>query len=168
MKRWLRRLRGIVGIGTLWGVAGTAFGTIGGLIAISFGGPFLLDSLVGFALGAGGLGFVLGAGFAGALTMIEGRRTLEELSPRRAAFWGGLAGALVSLVVGLVFLGPTLGTVLPLQPFLFTLLAGSGFYGALSSALAYGTVALAKRAPLEFPPGLGPDGRELLGAPSDS
>ncbi len=164
MKRWLRRLRGIVGIGVLWGAAGTALGTIGALIGIVSGGLPMSD-LIEIGLGAGGLGFVLGSSFAGVLTMLEGRHTLEELSPGRAALWGGMAGAGVAIVVG-AFLLPELLAVLSFRQLLPFLVAASGSYGALTATLAAGTLWLARRAPAELDPGRGLDGGELLGAPN--
>jgi len=38
MKPWLRRLRGVFGIGALWGVAGIAYGAISALVAKLLGG----------------------------------------------------------------------------------------------------------------------------------
>ena len=166
MKQWLRRLRGVLGIGTLWGVAGTALGTVAGLIVSVSGGLPLLDTLVEFGLGAGGLGFVLGSGFAGVLTMLERRRTLDELSPGRAALWGGMAGAAAALVVGISLL-PELGAILSVRQLVLLFVAAPGSYGALSAALAAGTVALARRAPAELDSGPTCDEEGLLGAPID-
>ena len=106
MRRWLRKLRGIVGIGAIWGVPAAAVGAIGGIVASVFGGGPLLGSVAAGSLTVGGLFLLLGSGFATVLTLIEGNRTLEELSPRRAALWGALAGGAVLLVMLLVSFGP--------------------------------------------------------------
>ena len=161
MKQWVRRLRGVLGTGALWGVAGTALGTVGGLMASLFGGVPLLGSVSVWGLGAGVLGFLLGSGFAGVLTAIEGRRTLDELSVGRAAVWGALAGGVFPIIWLLASLGSGIGTTIPIAD------AASGSYGALSAALAAGTVALAKHLPPELAPGQGPNEGELLGAPGD-
>ena len=89
MKPWLRRLRGVFGIGVLWGFVGTVVGTVVGAFVSVAGGQPLFTVLAEFGLGVGGLGFVLGSTFAGVLTILERRRTLEELTPGRAARWTG-------------------------------------------------------------------------------
>lgn len=166
MKSWLRRVRGVIGIGALWGVAGTAYGTITALVASAFGVVPLFDVLLELGLGAGGVGFVLGSGFAGLLTVIERHRTLDELSLARPAVWAAMVGAALPIAYLLVFFGPE-GIVLSLTRTPLAVLTASGTFGALGAALAAGTVALARRAPPELAPGLVPDDRELLGAPTD-
>jgi hypothetical protein len=168
MKQWLRRVRGILGLGSLWGLAGSAVGAIVGIVARFFGGLPPGDYLIDWVLGAGGLGFVLGAGFAGFLTMMEGRRTLEELSPGRAAVWGALAGASVPALWFLLFFsffsGP-LRSVLPIAEMFPVLLGAAGAYGALSAGLASATVWVARRAPSQLLPGGASDEPELLSDP---
>ena len=168
MKSWLRRLRGIFRFGTLWGVAGAVFSTILGLVVYVFGrippGFTLLEILIPFVLYGVGMGFVLGSGFAGVLTVIERRRTLQELSPARAAVWAAMVGAVLPIAYFLVFFGPEV--VLSLNP--LAMLADSAAWGGLGGALAAGTVSLAKRAPSELASGSLPDDGELLGAPTDA
>ena len=166
MKCWLRRLRGVLGMGAVWGLAGTTVGALVGLTASALGG-LLPSQLLELALGAGGLGFVLGSGFAAALTLLERRRTLDDLSPGRAAIWGALAGAALPLGMIAVAALPGVGADL-LQPrLLVAAFAASGAYGVLSATLAALTVAVARQAPptLDSGPGLAPS-RRLL-APSD-
>jgi len=139
---------------------------IGAFVSGANGQP-LLQSVVEFGLGVGGLGFVLGSVFAGALTVLEGQRTLDELTPRRAARWGALARVAVSVSVGVYFfasVGQT-GLDLPLSRVVLALMAGTGAYGALTAALAAGTVAIARRAPEAVGPGAERD--HLLAASSD-
>ncbi len=166
MKGWIRRLRGIAGIGTLWGLAGAVVGTLGGLAAAVFGGAPLLAAVANFGLGGGGVGFLLGTTFAGVLTMMERRRTLDELTPGRAAFWGALAGSAFPAMWFLASIG-TLGTFIPLDRLLLAAMSGCVAYGTLAAGLAAGTVSLARRAPAELIPGMGSDEHELLGAPND-
>ena len=152
MKRWIRRLRGVLGIGTAWGLAGTTVGAIGGLVA-SVAGGLPLPQLLELALGAGGFGFVLGSAFAAVLTMLEPRRTLEELSPRRAAVWGALAGAALPIAWIVVVVLPEVGANILHPRLLVAALAASGAYGVLSAALAALTVALARLAPPDLDSG---------------
>ncbi len=86
MKRWVKRLRGVLGIGSVWGlvcgVAGAAVGGISGFITGS-----LIEALVIGGVGARLMGFVLGSGFATVLTLMDRKKTLEQLTPRRAGLW---------------------------------------------------------------------------------
>jgi hypothetical protein len=164
MKGWLRRLRGVLGIGTLWGAVGTAVGSVAGLVVSLSGGLPLLDTLVEFGMGAGGLGFGLGSAFAVVLTTLEKRRTLDELTPGRAAGWGAVAGGGAALVVG-VTLVPALFPVLPLSQLVLLLISGTVSYGALTAGLAAGSVALARRAPSELSAASELDDGNLLASP---
>jgi hypothetical protein len=154
----------VLGIGTLWGAAGVAVGSVvGTFLSLSGGLPFL-DTLVEFGLGAGGLGFGLGSAFAVVLTTLESRRTLDELTPRRAAGWGALAGAAAALVVGLSLV-PALFPVLSSARLALLLISGTASYSALTAALAAGTVALARRAPPELRAGPTMSDDSLLASP---
>ena len=98
MKKFLRRLRGTVGTALTWAGtwcgAGIVIGTTGlfGNLALAdyalFGGVFAV------------LGFAYGAVFALVLSLIEGRRSIDELTLPRVAVWGAAAavGQLVSVV----------------------------------------------------------------------
>ncbi len=66
MKTWLRKLRGILGIGATWGLVGGVVGTVGGAVALLFGLP-VLETLLIAGLGGTALGFVIGGGFASIL-----------------------------------------------------------------------------------------------------
>lgn len=144
MRPWMRKVRGVLGTGALWGVAGALFGALVGGLSTLLGGPLFGSLLVG-GLWFGASGFVLGSGFAVMLAVLHGRRTLDDLTPVRAAGWGALVGA------GLPLLGTVLLMVLaglPLMPVLVpTLVVDSLLYGALGAALAAGTVVAAKRVP---------------------
>lgn len=157
----MRRLRGVLGTSLVWGLPGTLVGAIGGLLVSFFGGAPLLGSLFTGSVAVGGVFFLLGAGSALALTLAEGHRTLDELSPRRAAIWGAVSGGTLPILALFVTLGPGLVTYLADMEVLLALLAGVGSYGALGAALAASTVAVAKRAPPELGSGQVP---ELEGA----
>lgn len=160
MRTWLQRLRGVLGIGAIWGLAGTALGALEGIIGSLVAGGPLLGSVLRFGLVAGSMGFVLGSSFAALLTLMDRRRTFDELTPGRAAVWGALTGVGMPLLWLLVLFGPVV-----VSRSLPAALAICGSFGALSAALAGGTVSLARRAPVELASGPVPDDRELLGAP---
>ena len=168
MKLWLRRLRGVFGIGAVWGVAGTAYGALSALLAKVLGGVSpgvpLYELVLEVGLGAGAVGFVLGSGFAGVLTLIEGRRPFEQLSLARAAAWAAMVGATLPFAYLLVFFGPE-GVALSLTTALSTVIGASVSCGALGGALAAGTVALARRAPPEQIPSPDSDDEKLLYTP---
>ena len=96
MKHWLRRIRGALGLGLVWAIGGAA---IGGLIELVLnilpGSDLLLGvdmwpqllAIPGFA---GGIFFAIVLGIAGA------RHRFSELSIKRFATWGTIAGVLFS------------------------------------------------------------------------
>jgi hypothetical protein len=99
MKSVLRRIRGALGMGLTWALAGVAAGAI-----ISLG--FLLQTGsrpdAPFPIMLGALGFVAGLVFAGVLRLLEGRRRFDEMSLSRFAAWGGAAGLALSSTFFLV------------------------------------------------------------------
>lgn len=138
MSKWLRRLRGAIGIGLVWAVGGFCVGA-----AIE-----LLDNV---APGAHGftrlvdmwpqtlaiLAFRRGVLFAVVLGVARGHRRFEQFSLRQFAGWGAVAG-LVLGAIGVVG-GASLG-----------FLVGSTLLSALAGA---GSLALARAA----------EGRGLIG-----
>lgn len=90
MERWLRRIRGAIGMGLTWGLAWFGAGLIL-LMIIGFGAAD-----VPFPLGFGLLGFLAGITFSGVLGIVEGRRTFDQMSLPRFAVWGGVGGILFS------------------------------------------------------------------------
>jgi len=149
VKNWLRRLRGVVSIGAIWGCALSVLGlAIAGVVSIIWREILpstVVKYVVDVALWYGAGGFVLGSGFAVVLMIMDGRKTFEELTPGRAALWGALAGAGLTIVVGLV----SSGLGIPLSG----LLASICMCGAVAAGLGAGTVSLAKRAPAELESG---------------
>jgi hypothetical protein len=137
MSKWLRRIRGALGIGVAWALVW--FGA--GMALLLVVGPDAAD--VPFPLGFGLLGFLAGITFSGILGIVEGRRSFDQLSLPRFAGWGALGGLLFS---GIFVLAAGLGG----EAFL-----GLGAVFALSgAACAAGSLALARRA----------EDRESLGA----
>ena len=140
MKRWLRRIRGAVGMGLTWAAAWFGVWATVGLVSlvINGGGLGALADTVMFPVA----GFVAGAAFSVILGIAEGRRRFDEMSLPRFAGWGAVGGLLLFGLAG--------G-------------AGGGIYGMvvngsimalLCSGSAAGSLALARKA----------DDRELLEA----
>lgn len=159
MKKWVRRIRGAIGMGLVWSAAGFGAGIL--LARVSS-----FDGDLPFALLFAPLGFLAGIIFSGILVAIGGRRGFDRMSLLRFAGWGAVSGLLLSgiFVVGAALRGETLwGEFLVFGPAL-----------ALASAVsAAGSLALARRAERREP--AGPSGgpaeadlaedeeRELLG-----
>ncbi len=143
MKKWLRRIRGAIGMGLTWALAWFGAGVIL-LLVVGFGAAD-----VPFPLGFGLLGFLAGVTFSGVLGIVEGRRRFDQMSLPRFAVWGGVGGLLLSgiFVLAVALAGDTTLEILVLGP-VFAL-AGAGS--------AAGSLALARRA----------EERELLDASAD-
>lgn len=156
MRKWLRRVRGAIGMGLTWAAAW--FGA--GLILLLIVGVGAAD--VPFPLFFALLGFLGGVTFSGILGIVEGRRRFDQMSIPRFAAWGGLGGLLLS---GILVAAAALGGEALL--FLGPLFALSG------AGCAAGSLALARMAddgePLDARPDVGEVGRtddeawELLG-----
>ncbi|MDH3207951.1 MAG: hypothetical protein OEO79_15200 [Gemmatimonadota bacterium] len=157
MGTWWRRVRGVLGIGTLWAGAAGLVGSLVGGIAGLFAGEFLYFTMIG-GLGSAAMGLVFGSGFAAVLSLMERSRTLDELSSKRAAAWGFMVGVAVPLIGNLASL-VLVGSSVPVERLIPVLLAGSASYGLVTALLSAGTVALAKREPSSLGPG---DGEALL------
>ena len=150
---FISRVRGVLGIAALWGGVGSVVGSMLGVLAGLTGVAPLGEAILSGAVGMGSLGAMLGTAFAGVLTLAEKRRTLADLTPGRAAAWGGIAGAAIPVVILLVSAGSIVGARLTLSEFLGGLLIGAATYGGLGASLAAGSVALAKRAGTALPDG---------------
>ncbi|MGD2121590.1 MAG: hypothetical protein PVJ76_07590, partial [Gemmatimonadota bacterium] len=126
MKGFLRRIRGILGMGVTWAVGLAGLLTLAGFV---FGGTFV----PGLALTGGFVGLVAGGAFAVILSITERQQRLRDLSLWRMALWGGLGGALVAGATNLI--GGSGGLI---WPFVGTV----ALIGAIAST---GTVAVAQR-----------------------
>ncbi len=114
MKKWLRRIRGAIGMGLIWALAWFGAG-MALLLVVGFGAAD-----VPFPLGFGMLGFFAGVTFSVVLVLGEGRRRFDQMSLPRFAGWGAGGGLLLSVlfvlavavaedmtfIANLVFLGP--------------------------------------------------------------
>ena len=145
MKKWLKRLRGLVGIGLTWAAAWGGVGAILGLLGF-LSGAFTALNIFGSVILFVILGFPAGVTFSLVLGIAERRRTFDEMSLPRFAGWGALGGLLLSV---LFFLGGGGVSLDSLGTYSVITLLGAGS--------AAGSLALARRA----------DDRELLDAGAD-
>lgn len=134
MKKWLRRIRGSIGMGAAWGLAW--FGA--GMVLLLLVGPDAAD--VPFPVGFGLLGFLAGALFSGILGLAEGGRGFHQLSLPRFAGWGAAGGLLFSVLFVLIVTLTGAASLLDDLVFLGPLFAAAG------AASAGGALALARRA----------------------
>jgi hypothetical protein len=135
MKTWSRRIRGALGMGLVWAIAGSAVGMI-----ISLGFVVRTGSRpdAPFPIMFGVLGFVAGLAFSGVLRLVEGRRRFEQMSLSRFAVWGGAVGLALS---GTFFLAVSRGDPGFLRYFVLV-----GPVAAVAVAgCAAGSLALARR-----------------------
>ena len=144
MKKWLKRIRGAVGMGLTWAAVWGGVGALIEVVTMVLGissAIAVLELAAAFAI----MGFIGGAAFSVVLGIAEGRRRFDEMSLLRFAGWGAVGGLLImALVLAVSASAP--GVTLP-----FVLVAG--VVGALMGAVsAAGSLALARRA----------DDRELL------
>jgi len=130
MGKWMRRIRGAIGMGFTWAAAWFAAGLVPRWL-------FGFNPDVPFPLVFGVLGFIAGVIFSGLLMLTEGRRGFDEMRLSRFAAWGAVGGVLLSAI--------------------FTRAASLGWADALaiaptfavaSAICASGSLALARRAGL--------------------
>ena len=136
MKKWLRRIRGAIGLGLTWAAVWSGVGAIIGL-ASGGGTAGITTAGLAFVLAGtfGALGFVGGAIFSAALGIVAGRRRFDQMSIPRFAAWGAVGGILVSVSAHLTLGGGSSVSIIAAT--VMTLL------GAGSAA---GSLALARRA----------------------
>jgi hypothetical protein len=101
MKRWVRRIRGAMGMGLTWAIGWALFGLMIGVASKLLPGlPW--DSFFEFfdaPLPAAAMpGFIGGALFSIVLAIAGQRRSFKELSLPRFAAWGAVGGLLLGLV----------------------------------------------------------------------
>lgn len=149
MRKWLRSIRGAVGMGLTWAVAWAIAGLLIGISSRLL--PFLpWDSF--FAVFDAPLpalaipGFVGGALFSVVLGIAGRRRRFDELSVPRFAAWGALGGVLLTLfpfALVAVGLASTEGSRFGAGQVIATI---AGPFILLSAASAAGSLWLARRA----------------------
>lgn len=133
IKKLLRRLRGILGTGLTWAV-----GWAGVTVALSLIGGVPFPFLFRVVLSGAAQGFIAGGVFATILSVAERRHTLEDLSLRRVALWGGIGGACLFVPIYPMLMSAGIPLFRLALPLAINALMGAGF--------ASGSVALARRA----------------------
>jgi hypothetical protein len=128
MRKWLRRIRGAIGLGVTWAAAWFAVGFVPRWV-------FGFNADLPFPILFGALGFIAGVIFSGLLVLTEGRRRFDEVSLPRFAAWGATGGLLLS---ALFVRGAALGWG--------EVLATSTTFAVASAACAVGSLAVARRA----------------------
>lgn len=135
MMKWLRRIRGAIGMGLTWAVGWAPIGALVGVVlnAVVPGTPIDLGTVVALnATTFAGLGFLGGTFFAVALRLAEGGHQFNQLSLRRLALWGAVGGALLGgLAVTAGLWGAGMGALLPGMIGAATLLGAGSAAGSL-------------------------------------
>lgn len=134
MRKWLRRVRGAIGMGLTWGIAGALLGFLmefvdpNGEIADIWPAVFAYPAFFGGVL------------FSVVLGIAARHRRFDELSMPRFAAWGALGGLLVSLIpaamVGLGLATPNISIWTITAVLVGPLTIGSAVAAAGSLALA--------------------------------
>ena len=141
---FLRRLRGLVGIATTWGIAFSVIMTtllvgrwlIGFPHSAAFGARQIIVAAIEFFLMGGLAGTLFSLFFARG----ERRQTLETLSMSRVALWGFLG-------VGVPTSALTIAATLLYGRGLLVAPLSIAIAGAMGSAMSVATIKLAQRAP---------------------
>jgi hypothetical protein len=128
MGKWLRRIRGAIGMGLLWAVAWSAAGAVPRWL-------FGFNTDAPFPIIFGVLGFIAGVIFSGLLMLTEGRRGFDQLRISRFAAWGAAGGFLLS---GVFTRAASLGWA--------DAFAIAPTFALASAVCAAGSLALARRA----------------------
>ena len=126
--KWLRRVRGAIGMGFIWAAA---WFVVGGVPRWIFG----IESDLPFPILFGALGFIAGVTFSGLLVLTQGRRRFDQMSLPRFAGLGALGGLLLS---ALFVRGASLGWG--------EVLGISATFAFASAVCASGSLAVARRA----------------------
>ena len=91
MSKWLRRIRGAIGMGFTWAAAWSAAGLVPRwVLGFNPDAPFPIIF--------GVLGFIAGITFSALLALTERRRRFDQMSLPRFAGWGATGGLLLAAV----------------------------------------------------------------------
>ena len=91
MGKWMRRVRGAIGMGLTWAAAWSLVGLVPRWL-------FGFNTDAPFPIIFGVLGFIAGVIFSALLMLTEGRRGFDELRISRFAAWGAVGGFLLSAI----------------------------------------------------------------------
>ena len=150
MSGWLRRLRGMCGLGALWGALWAPIGvamTLVQLMLVGYGWPSW--SLLGFLLLDGVRnGFIAGFLFAGGLGVAFRDKSFADLRTGAIAAVGALAGVVLPAgsMAGMAAAGYFVPAPITVA---LTLLFGAG----MGAATAVGSLKIAQAAPDRVAPG---------------
>ena len=138
MRKWLRRIRGAIGMGLTWAAVLFAVGSVPRWV-------FGVETDAPIPIVFGVFGFVAGVTFSALLLLTKGRRTFDQMSIRRFAGLGAVGGLLLSaLWANAVSL--SWGEILAIAP----------TFAFACAVCAAGTLAVARRAVRrELPDGSG-------------
>jgi hypothetical protein len=146
MKKWLRRIRGAVGMGLTWALVWAPVAVLIGFLVDPDGSMDEMWPAIGAYPG-----FLGGVVFSIVLAIAARRRSLGDLSLGRVALWGAGAGLLVG---ALPF---TIGEPTTDVPLWLLATVVIGTITVLSAASAAGSLALARMAEKRALPGAGGD-----------
>jgi hypothetical protein len=146
MRKWLRHIRGAIGMGVTWAAALFVVGFVPRWV-------FGFNADLPFPILFGALGFIAGVIFSGLLVLTEGRRRFDEVSLPRFAAWGATGGLLLS---ALFVRGAALGWG--------EVLTISTTFAVASAACAVGSLAVARRAVRRELPDRRDAGQKLIGS----
>lgn len=134
MRKWLRRIRGAIGMGLIWALAWFGAG-VALLFVVGFGAAD-----VPFPLAFGAFGFVAGAAFSLVLGFVEGGRRFEQLRLPRFAALGALGGLLLCALF--VLAAAVAGELTPME----NMVGLAGVFAVAGGASAAGSLVLARSA----------------------
>ena len=142
--KWMRRIRGALGVGVTWAVAWALGGLALEVVRRVVGSDVALSVLGAPPPALAIPGFIAGTLFSLVLGIAARRRRFDELSLPKVAVYGAAGGVLLALVtvalsVGLAKVGPEVG-LLTITRLILPPLA---LFGAASAA---GTLWIARRA----------------------
>jgi hypothetical protein len=156
MKGWLRRIRGAVGMGLTWAIAGFVAGM--GIELIHNVWPNSIGSAVDIWPAALAYpGFLGGIAFSAVLGIAARRRRFDELTVPRVAAWGAIGGLFVSLIPAIMV---ATGLASTSEPVWLLTLAVAGPFMAGGAIAASATLALAR---MSEDRGLLEDGHDVAG-----
>lgn len=138
MRRWLRKIRGALGIASAWAASWAVAETliIGGLI-LATGNTLPAGTLGAIALSGAGVGFLSGLAFSAVFGAINRHLTLDDIRVGPTALLGATAGGIVPALISASTIAPGLA------PGVFVLM-NLAIGAVMGTATAVGIVWLAR------------------------